>query len=271
MNPIERPPAIVRWTLRLEDATALDAPVQALEPPIRGLFGTGTRASVLRGDWLGHAVHPLLTDVVIGTWTSASAARPVRGTRLVRAGPAAHRRRSARRRPDRLDRMGGVVGGRAARQAGRPRPRRHQRCRDRRLRGVVGRPPAGPARRRGPAGPGRSGRLGSRRLPGRPPRGGTQGGQPPPRLRRGDGSAQELLPRARDRQGDAGDLEVDEAPSPPGERRHPLHVVGSVEVGQGEEHGAHPCVEQSLVALPVGRDLSGVVPRGEVAGPGASA
>ena len=27
---------------------------------------------MLRGDWLGHAVHPVLTDVVIGTWTSAS-------------------------------------------------------------------------------------------------------------------------------------------------------------------------------------------------------
>lgn len=58
MNPVERPPAIVRWTLRLEDATALDAAVQAVEPTIRSVFGTGARAAVLRGDWLGHAVHP---------------------------------------------------------------------------------------------------------------------------------------------------------------------------------------------------------------------
>jgi hypothetical protein len=72
MNATEPLPSIVRWTRRLEDATALDAPVRALEPSIRALFGTGTRASVLRGDWLGHAVHPLLTDVVVGTWTSAS-------------------------------------------------------------------------------------------------------------------------------------------------------------------------------------------------------
>jgi hypothetical protein len=72
MNLIERPPTIVRATLRLEEATALDKPVRALEPVIRAWFGTGARASVLRGDWLGHAVHPLLTDVVIGTWTSAS-------------------------------------------------------------------------------------------------------------------------------------------------------------------------------------------------------
>ena len=72
MSAIERPPAIVRWTLRLEETTALDRPVRALEPSIRFAFGTGKRASVLRGEWLGHAIHPLLTDVVLGTWTSAT-------------------------------------------------------------------------------------------------------------------------------------------------------------------------------------------------------
>ena len=72
MDPVDRPPGIVRWTLRLEDATALDRPVRALEPTVQALFGTGTRGSVLRGEWLGHAVHPLLTDVVLGTWTSAT-------------------------------------------------------------------------------------------------------------------------------------------------------------------------------------------------------
>lgn len=72
MNLDDQPPAIVRWTLRLEDATALDAAVDAVEPKIRSVFGTGQRAAVLRGDWLGHAVHPLLTDLVLGTWTSAS-------------------------------------------------------------------------------------------------------------------------------------------------------------------------------------------------------
>jgi hypothetical protein len=101
MNASEPLPSIVRWTQRLEDATALDAPVRALEPSIRALFGTGTRASVLRGDWLGHALHPLLTDVVIGTWTSASLldlfggrnssapAQRLIGTGLLAAGPTA--------------------------------------------------------------------------------------------------------------------------------------------------------------------------------------
>ena len=101
MHPIERPPKIVRWTLRLEEAAALDRPVHALEPPVRSLFGTGARARVLRGEWLGHAVHPLLTDVALGTWTSASvldlvggpdsftAAQRLIGTGLLTAGPTA--------------------------------------------------------------------------------------------------------------------------------------------------------------------------------------
>jgi hypothetical protein len=72
MNPTERASAIVNWTLRLEQAAVLDRPVKAMEPTIQRLFGTGRRASVLRGSWLGHAVHPVLTDVVLGTWTSAT-------------------------------------------------------------------------------------------------------------------------------------------------------------------------------------------------------
>jgi hypothetical protein len=101
MNPVEGPPRIVCWTLRLEEATALDRPVHVLEPSIQAWFGTGTRASVLRGEWLGHAVHPLLTDVTLGTWTSASlldllggpgssaAAQRLIGTGLFAAGPTA--------------------------------------------------------------------------------------------------------------------------------------------------------------------------------------
>lgn len=72
MDTTERLPAITNWTLALENARALDAPVRALEPLVRAAVGTGARGAVLRGDWLGHAVHPLLTDVVIGTWSSAS-------------------------------------------------------------------------------------------------------------------------------------------------------------------------------------------------------
>jgi uncharacterized membrane protein len=101
MSTVEETPRIVRWTVALEDATALDRPVNAVEPVVRTLFGSGTRASLLRGEWLGHALHPLLTDVVIGTWTSAnlldlmggkdaaSSAQRLIGTGLLAAGPTA--------------------------------------------------------------------------------------------------------------------------------------------------------------------------------------
>jgi uncharacterized membrane protein len=72
MNHSERNAGIVRWTLRLENAESLDGPVRAVEPSIKTVFGSGRRGWVLRGDWLGHAIHPLLTDVALGTWTSAS-------------------------------------------------------------------------------------------------------------------------------------------------------------------------------------------------------
>jgi hypothetical protein len=72
MSSMERASGIVGWTLRLEQAAVLDRPVQAVDPTIQTVFGTGMRSSVLRGRWLGHAVHPVLTDVVLGTWTSAT-------------------------------------------------------------------------------------------------------------------------------------------------------------------------------------------------------
>ncbi len=101
MDPFDRLPALVRWTLRLEEAAALDRPVRTLEPHVRSIFGSGTRGALLRGDWLGHAVHPLLTDLVLGTWTSATVldlvggrefsapAQTLVGTGLLAAGPTA--------------------------------------------------------------------------------------------------------------------------------------------------------------------------------------
>jgi len=72
MNQQHQIPGIVRWTLRLENAESLDRPVQALEPTIRSVFGSGRRGWLLRGEWLGHAIHPVLTDLALGSWTSAS-------------------------------------------------------------------------------------------------------------------------------------------------------------------------------------------------------
>lgn len=64
--------AMIGLIRRLEESTALDRRVEALEPHIAEAFGSGRRGAALRGEWLGHALHPLLTDLVIGTWTSAT-------------------------------------------------------------------------------------------------------------------------------------------------------------------------------------------------------
>jgi len=101
MEAIENAPLIVRSTIRLEEATALDRPVQAVAPLVRRWFGEGTRGALLRGDWLGHALHPVLTDAVVGTWVSATlldvlggrdmapAAQRLIGLGLLTAGPTA--------------------------------------------------------------------------------------------------------------------------------------------------------------------------------------
>ena len=39
---------------------------------IRNQLGSGRAKELLSGSWLGHAAHPLLTDVVIGCWSSAT-------------------------------------------------------------------------------------------------------------------------------------------------------------------------------------------------------
>lgn len=56
----------------LEDASALDAPAKAVGKTVRGIFSPGRVKDAISGTWLGHALHPLLTDVVIGSFLSAS-------------------------------------------------------------------------------------------------------------------------------------------------------------------------------------------------------
>src|SRR3954465_8005478 len=55
---------------RLEELSAIDRPSQAAGAAVRDALGSGALKAALRGDWMGHALHPLLTDAVIGTWTS---------------------------------------------------------------------------------------------------------------------------------------------------------------------------------------------------------
>ena len=92
---------LVRWTSALEGSEALDGVVRAVEPAVETVFASGARGRLLRGEWLGHAVHPTLTDLVLGSWTSATvldlvggpdsrrAAQRLLGVSLLAVGPTA--------------------------------------------------------------------------------------------------------------------------------------------------------------------------------------
>jgi uncharacterized membrane protein len=56
---------------RLESIEALDSPARAIGRRVRELIPDGPPKDALSGRWLGHPVHPVLTDISIGTWTSS--------------------------------------------------------------------------------------------------------------------------------------------------------------------------------------------------------
>jgi uncharacterized membrane protein len=56
---------------RLESIEALDGPGRTAGRMVRALIPDGAPKDVLSGAWLGHAVHPIMTDIPIGAWTSA--------------------------------------------------------------------------------------------------------------------------------------------------------------------------------------------------------
>jgi uncharacterized membrane protein len=58
-------------TEQLERAQGLDRAVGVLESIVRVAIPDGRARALLRGSWQGHALHPLLTDVPIGAWTSS--------------------------------------------------------------------------------------------------------------------------------------------------------------------------------------------------------
>jgi uncharacterized membrane protein len=73
---------------RFEQAEALDGPAAAVERCLPAMLTGGAGRSLLGGRWLGHSLHPLLTDFPLGFWASASWLDLVGGAR---ARPAAQR------------------------------------------------------------------------------------------------------------------------------------------------------------------------------------
>jgi nitrite reductase/ring-hydroxylating ferredoxin subunit/uncharacterized membrane protein len=56
----------------VESASPLDAPGKKIGKAVRNAVSPGAVKDTLSGTWLGHALHPMLTDVVIGSFLSAT-------------------------------------------------------------------------------------------------------------------------------------------------------------------------------------------------------
>jgi uncharacterized membrane protein len=56
----------------IESAEGLDGPASAIAKQVRKTLSPGAVKDAVSGTWLGHAVHPLLTDLVLGSFLSAT-------------------------------------------------------------------------------------------------------------------------------------------------------------------------------------------------------
>ncbi len=65
------PQAVERLLQKLERAEGLDAVAKPLAKKVGSLIPHGAVKDTLSGTWMGHPLHPLLTDIPIGAWTSA--------------------------------------------------------------------------------------------------------------------------------------------------------------------------------------------------------
>jgi hypothetical protein len=65
------PPGLVEIVHRLEAERLLDGPVAVVDRLTRPLDAPGP-SHLLSGAWMGHALHPLLTDFPLGAWMSAT-------------------------------------------------------------------------------------------------------------------------------------------------------------------------------------------------------
>ncbi len=68
----QQAPLPVRTMLWLERERSLDRAVAALRPFAEAVAGDGTRRRLLEGQPVGHALHPVLSDVPLGAWLSAA-------------------------------------------------------------------------------------------------------------------------------------------------------------------------------------------------------
>jgi nitrite reductase/ring-hydroxylating ferredoxin subunit/uncharacterized membrane protein len=70
---------------RIEELEAVDQPANQLAGAVRPLLASRAIKDALSGTWLGHPLHPALTDVVVGSWTSATVLDLIGGRASARA------------------------------------------------------------------------------------------------------------------------------------------------------------------------------------------
>jgi nitrite reductase/ring-hydroxylating ferredoxin subunit len=70
-EPHYEKPRLHRLAAATGELEALDAPAKRLAKVVRSALPGGPVKDVLSGTFLGHPLHPLLTDLPIGSWTSA--------------------------------------------------------------------------------------------------------------------------------------------------------------------------------------------------------
>lgn len=74
-----------RLTSAIEEASALDAVADPLSGLVLKVTKRKTIKNLLSGTWLGHTLHPMLTDVPIGFWSAAMLLDVTAGERGARA------------------------------------------------------------------------------------------------------------------------------------------------------------------------------------------
>jgi nitrite reductase/ring-hydroxylating ferredoxin subunit/uncharacterized membrane protein len=66
---------------RIEELRAVDPVAQRVGDVVANVLQPGPLKDTLSGTWMGHALHPALTDVVVGSWTSAFVLDAIGGER----------------------------------------------------------------------------------------------------------------------------------------------------------------------------------------------
>jgi len=85
MRETRSPSPLGRLAERLESLGVLDAPGKKAGRAARGALGPGALKDAISGTWLGHPLHPLLTDVSISSFLGASMLDVLGGDRDGRA------------------------------------------------------------------------------------------------------------------------------------------------------------------------------------------